>query len=74
MIKSYLITGIRNLFRHPLNGSINILGLSLAVAIAITTFIVIDNQLHADHFHTSIDRIYQVTSFVKIDKRTEEWE
>ncbi|MCE2996789.1 MAG: ABC transporter permease [Cyclobacteriaceae bacterium] len=73
MIKSYLTTGIRNLFRHPLNGSINILGLSLAVAIAITTFIVIDNQLHADHFHRNIDRIYQVTSYVKIDKGTEEW-
>ncbi|MBY0435801.1 MAG: ABC transporter permease [Cyclobacteriaceae bacterium] len=73
MFKSYLVTGIRNLFRHRLNGSINILGLSLAVAIAVTAFIVIDNQLHADYFHQNLDRIYQVTSNLEVDKRTEEW-
>ncbi len=73
MFKSYLITGIRNLIRHRLNGSINIIGLSLAVAIAITSFIVIDNQLHADYFHKNLNRIYQVTSKIEVDKYTEEW-
>ena len=73
MFKSYLVTGIRNLLRHRLNGSINIVGLSLALGIAITTFIFIDNQLHADHFHENLDRIYQVTSELEVDKRTEEW-
>jgi putative ABC transport system permease protein len=73
MFKSYLLIGIRNLVRHRLNGSINIIGLSLAVAISITSFIVIDNQLHADHFHKNLNRIYQVTSKIEVDKRTEEW-
>ncbi len=73
MFKSYLTTGIRNLIRHRLNGSINIIGLSLAMGIAITSFIVIDNQLHADYFHEKMNRIYQVTSKIEIDKRTEEW-
>jgi ABC-type antimicrobial peptide transport system permease subunit len=73
MFKSYLITGMRSLLRHRLNGSINILGLSLAIGIAITAFIVIDNLLHTDQFHENIDRIYQVTSKTEVDKRTEEW-
>ncbi len=73
MFKSYLTTGIRNLIRHRLNGSINIIGLSLAVGIAITAFIVIDNQLHADFFHENRKRIYQVTSIVQTDKGSEEW-
>ncbi len=73
MFKSYLVTGLRNLLRHRLNGAINILGLSLAVGIAVTAFIVIDNQLHADYFHDNIDRIYQVTSNIEADQRTEEW-
>lgn len=73
MFKSYLITGMRSLLRHRLNGSINILGLSLAIGIAITAFIVIDNLLHTDQFHKNIDRIYQVTSLIDVDKRTEEW-
>jgi putative ABC transport system permease protein len=73
MLKSYLITGMRSLLRHRLNGSINILGLSLAIGIAITAFIVIDNLLHTDQFHENIDRIYQVTSKTEVDKRTEEW-
>jgi len=73
MLKSYLITGMRSLLRHRLNGSINILGLSLAIGIAITAFIVIDNLLHTDSFHENIDRIYQVTSKIEVDKRTEEW-
>lgn len=73
MFKSYLITGMRSLIRHRLNGSINILGLSLAIGIAITAFIVIDNLLHTDQFHENIDRIYQVTSKIEVDRRTEEW-
>lgn len=73
MLKSYLITGMRNLIRHRLNGSINIIGLSLAVGVAITAFIVIDNQLHTDSFHKNRKRIYQVTSIVQTDKGTEEW-
>lgn len=73
MFKSYLITGMRSLLRHRLNGAINILGLSLAIGISITAFIVIDNLLHTDHFHKNIDRIYQVTSKVEVDKHTEEW-
>jgi putative ABC transport system permease protein len=73
MFKSYLITGIRSLARHPLNGTINIIGMSLALGIAITTFIFIDNQLHADFFHKNMDRIYQVTSKMEVEKRTEEW-
>jgi len=73
MLKSYLTTAFRTAIRHPLNSSINILALSLALGIAITSFIFIDSQLHADHFHTNLNRIYQVTSRIEIDKQIDEW-
>lgn len=73
MFKSYLIAGFRNAIRHRLNSFINILGLSLALGIAITAFIFIDSQLHVDSFHKNMNRIYQVTSKIEVEKRTEEW-
>ncbi|HRX00528.1 MAG TPA: permease prefix domain 2-containing transporter, partial [Cyclobacteriaceae bacterium] len=38
MFKSYLTVGFRNAIRHRLNTSINLLGLSLALGVAITSF------------------------------------
>ncbi len=73
MFKSYLIVGIRNALRHRLNSTINIVGLSLALGIAITAFIFIDNQTHADYFHEKMDRIYQVTNTIETDDRIDNW-
>ena len=73
MFKSYLIVGFRNALRHRLNSSINIVGLSLALGMAITAFIFIDNQTHADYFHENRDRIYQVTNSIETDDRLDIW-
>lgn len=73
MFKSYILVGFRNALRHRLNSSINIVGLSLALGIAITAFVFIDNQLHADMFNERLDRIYQVTNRIETDNRIDEW-
>lgn len=73
MFKSYLTVGFRNALRHRLNTSINLLGLSLALGVAITSFIFIDNQLNADQFHTKMERIYQVTNNIATDNRVDDW-
>lgn len=73
MFKSYLIVGFRNALRHRLNSTINIVGLSIALGMAITAFIFIDNQTHADFFHEKMDRIYQVTNRIETDGRLDNW-
>lgn len=73
MFKSYLTVGFRNALRHRLNTSINLIGLSLALGVAITAFIFIDNQVNADQFHTKMDRIYQITNRIATDDRFDEW-
>lgn len=73
MFKSYLLVGFRNALRHRLNSTINIVGLSLALGMAITAFIFIDNQTHADYFHEKMDRIYQVTNQIDTDDRLDNW-
>lgn len=73
MFKSYLIVGFRNAVRHRVNSLINIVGLSLALGVAITTFIFVDNQTHADQFHTNKDRIYQVTNRIQTENKLEDW-
>ena len=73
MIKNYLLTGFRNAIRNKVSSFINVIGLSLGVSIAITVFIIIDNQLSTDSFHTNKDRIYQVTNHVLVDHKKEDW-
>ena len=76
MFRSYLTVGLRSAVRHRLNTSINIIGLSLALGIAITSFIFIDSMLNQDSFHANLARIYQVTSLVESDQaigRIDEW-
>lgn len=73
MFKSYIIVGFRNAVRHRVNSLINIVGLSLALGVAITTFIFVDNQLHADQFHVNKDRIYQVTNRISTENKLEDW-
>ncbi|HEY5692602.1 MAG TPA: ABC transporter permease [Cyclobacteriaceae bacterium] len=73
MFRSYIVVGFRNAIRHRLNSTINIVGLSLALGVAITTFIFIDNQTHADQFHANIHRIYQVTNRTQAGDKLEDW-
>ncbi|MGE0770086.1 MAG: ABC transporter permease [Cyclobacteriaceae bacterium] len=73
MIKNYLLTGFRSALRHRLNSIINITGLALGVAGAVTVFIFIDHQTHSDTFHQNQPRIYQVTNVIRFEDHNENW-
>lgn len=70
MIKSYFITGFRNLLRNLTPSLINITGLSVALGCTIMIFILEDSYYHLDQWHEKSDQIYEVVSHVREGKET----
>ncbi len=60
MIKNYLIVAIRNLMRHKLYTSINVLGLAIGLACGILILLYIQQEFAVNRSHTLGDRIYKV--------------
>ncbi len=57
---SYLKTAIRNLARHRIYSTINIIGLAIGLAFCIITFLFAHHEWTYDTFHENADRIYRV--------------
>lgn len=64
MFKSYFIIGLRNALRNGATSFINIFGLAVGIAGAITIFIFADQFFHSDDFQLKRDRIYEITNVV----------
>lgn len=60
MLKSYFLLAWRNLLANKLTSTINMVGLSIAVACSITVFLVLRNFWTLDDFHVNGDRIYML--------------
>lgn len=60
MLKNYLKTTIRNIWRNGLVSSINILGLAIGLAVCMLIFLYVQNELSYDHFHANKNEIYRV--------------
>lgn len=60
MFKNYLIIAWRNLIKDKTNTSLNVIGLSVAFAVAILLGMAAMYQLSYDGFHTNGDAIYKV--------------
>lgn len=67
MFSSYLLIGLRSTLRNGMASLINIGGLALGVAGAITIFIFADQWFHTDDFHEKRGRIYEITNIVNRD-------
>lgn len=67
MFSNYLLIGFRNAIRQGMTSFINIGGLALGVAGAVTIFIFADQWFHTDDFHVNKDRIFEVTNRVNRD-------
>jgi putative ABC transport system permease protein len=65
MLKSYLISGFRNMARNSTPSLINIVGLSIAIGIAVTVFVLEDSFYDLDTMHTKADRIALVVNHIK---------
>ena len=60
MIKNYFVVAIRNLMRHKLYTSINVLGLAIGLACGILILLYIQQEFAVDRDHALGDRIYKV--------------
>jgi putative ABC transport system permease protein len=60
MIKNYLIIAIRNLWRQKLYSILNILGLSLALAVSMIIMSHVRSELSYDKHFPKADRIYRI--------------
>ena len=70
MIKNLLTVAVRNLLRHKLYTTVNVLGLAIGLAGAILILLYVNQELSVDRFYTLGDRIYKVIREVRKTTRT----
>src|SRR5579863_1665845 len=61
MLRNYLKTALRNLWRNKGFSAINILGLTIGMASSLLILLWVRNELSYDRFHAQADRIYRIT-------------
>jgi putative ABC transport system permease protein len=60
MIKNYLISHLRSLWRNRTHAFINLLGLSLGITCTTVIFLILRFELSFDNYHADRDRIHRV--------------
>ena len=66
MLQNYLKIAFRNLVRNKVYSFINILGLSLGMAVAMLIFLFVSHEVSFDKFHVNGDRIYMIMEKVTV--------
>ena len=61
MLKNYVLSGARNIKRHPGYTFINLFGFALGIACSILIGLYVHQELSYDNWHEKGDRIYRVT-------------
>lgn len=73
LFTNHFKSSLRNLFRNKSFSLINISGLSIGMASAITILLWVQLMLSYDQFHKNRDRIYQLFTLMTFSGRTEAW-
>src|SRR5207342_2204288 len=60
MIKNYLKTAIRNLWRNKAFSAINIMGLALGLACSLLIMLWVNDEYNVDAFHKNVTQLYSV--------------
>ena len=60
MFQNYLKIAFRNLLRHKVFSSINILGLAIGMAACLLIFLFVDHELSFDSFHPNKEQVYRL--------------
>lgn len=71
MLKNYIKVAFRNFLRHKGYSSINILGLSIGIAVCIVILLWIQYQFIYDKFHENIDELYWVCTYYELENRVD---
>lgn len=64
MLRNYVFIALRALRKNPIPASVNMLGLSLAIAAAITVYLFLERAYTMDRFHEDGDRIFVVNNVI----------
>src|SRR6185295_15320546 len=62
MLKSIVITALRNIFRNGAFSAINLIGLSVSMSLGMLIIMIVKEQYSFDDFHQDSDRIYRVNT------------
>lgn len=60
MFGNYLKIAVRNIIKHKGASFLNIIGLSIGIAVCILIFLYVQFELSYDRYHTNADRIYRI--------------
>lgn len=60
MVKNYILVSFRNIKRNLTFTTINVIGLSVSMAVCLLIMVMIDDQTSYDDFHQNKDKIYRV--------------
>jgi putative ABC transport system permease protein len=67
MLKNYILTAVRSLFRNKGFSAINILGLSIGLASFILITLYVYHELSFDRYHSNADRIFRVVENLRTE-------
>jgi len=73
MFKNYFISGLRNIARNMVPSSINIIGLSIALACGLSVFLLLDSYYNRDTFHEKGSRLYMLMNKMKAGDEIDSW-
>jgi len=65
MLRNYIITAIRNLWRNKFFSFINIFGLSIGISCCMLIFLYAKDELSFDHFHEKKHQIYRIVAEIR---------
>ncbi|MBW1911591.1 MAG: ABC transporter permease [Deltaproteobacteria bacterium] len=63
MLNNYFKTGLRNIRRHKGYSALNIMGLTVGLAVCTLIFLWVQEELSYDRFHVNADRIFRLIEF-----------
>jgi len=69
MLRNYIKIAIRNLFRNKVFSFINIVGLSLGLAVSTLILLFVSHEVSYDKFHKNYQRIFQVGASLKMGEQ-----
>jgi putative ABC transport system permease protein len=70
MLKNYIKTALRNLFRNKLYSFLNIAGLAIGIACCVLILFYVQDELSFDRFHENSDNIYRLVPTFTTSERT----
>lgn len=67
MIKSYLKSALRKIWREPFYSVLNIAGFSFSMSLSLLILVIVGNQFDYDEFNLNKERIFRVNTIVEVN-------